>query len=124
MQLGHSRDRGYSNLAYYYGERSNAILAEYEPRFLPNVGFTDEDEGLMVHVLQYPGINDMNRPIWEGRGCPVPMQADYHSRMEYAKREYDRQWLMYRAQDDARQRYIQQVREAAHDEYFQRGHLV
>ncbi|KAE8549391.1 hypothetical protein EYB25_007912 [Talaromyces marneffei] len=122
MQLGERVDKPDLNLSYYYGERSNAILAEYEPRFLPNVGFSYE--GNKLQVLQYPGIDDMTRPIWEARGCPVPMQADRHTRMEYAKREYDRQWTMYRAQDDARQRYVQQVMEAARYEYIQRRLLA
>jgi hypothetical protein len=74
-----------------------------------------------LHILQYPGIDDMNVPIWEARGCPVPMQGDYKTRMEYAKMEYNRQWLMYHAQDDARRRYLQQVMEAARGETFWRG---
>ena len=119
MQLGETCDEYKLNLSYYYGERFNAILAEYEPRFLPNVDFSYDDNKL--HVLRYPGIDDMSKPIWEARGCPFPMQADNHTRMEYAKREYNRKWLMFRAKDDARQRYIQQVFDAARDEYIQRG---
>jgi hypothetical protein len=119
MQLGEICDEDKLNLSYYYGERFDAILAEYEPRFLPNVDFSYDDNKL--HVLRYPGIDDMSKPIWEARGCPFPVQADNHTRMEYAKSEYNRKWLMFRAKDDARQRYIQQVFDAARDEYIQRG---
>lgn len=120
MQLGEKWDPGWEyNLCYYHGDRSNAIMAEYEPRFLPNVGCSNS--GRKLHILQYPGIDDMNVPIWEARGCPVPMQGDYKTRMEYAKMEYNRQWLMYHAQDDARRRYLQQVVEAARGETLWRG---
>lgn len=119
-QVGEGIDGGWFNLNYYYGDHFNAILQEYEPRVLPNVGFDDENK---LHVLRYPGIDDMSKPIWEARGCPWPMQIDYHTRMEYAKMEYNRKLLMYRAQDEARQRYIQQVRDAARYEYIQKGLL-
>lgn len=120
MQLGESIDGGYLKLNYYYGERFNAILQEYEPRVLPNVGFGAQNK---LYVLRYPGIDDMSKPIWDVTGCPFPMQLDFETRMGYARMEYNRKLLMYRAQDEARQRYVQQVREAAHYEYIQRGLL-
>ncbi|PCG93796.1 Hypothetical protein PENO1_054890 [Penicillium occitanis (nom. inval.)] len=121
MQVGEAIDVNWAlNFNNYYGDRFNAILQEYEPHPLPNIGFGAENK---LHVLRYPGIKDMSKPIWEARGYPWPMQTDYHTRMEYAKMEYNRKLLMFRAQDEARQRYIQQVREAARYEYVQKGLL-
>lgn len=120
MHLGEGIDGGRYEFSYYYGDRFNAIMAEYEPRALPNVGFDRENK---LRVLRYPGVDDMSKPIWEARGCPLPMQADYNTRVEYARKEYNRKMLMSRAQDEARQRYIQQVREAARYEYVQKRHV-
>ncbi|RAO65633.1 uncharacterized protein BHQ10_001645 [Talaromyces amestolkiae] len=113
-------DGGRYGFDYYYGERCNAIMNEYEPHVLPNVGFGAEDK---MHVLRYPGIDDMSKPIWHTSGSPWPMQCDYNTRVEYTRKEYNRKMLMFRGQDEARQRYIQQVREAARYEYVQKGHV-
>lgn len=98
---------------YFHGPEYNMIVAQYEPRYIPSVGISSA-EGLCVPI-EYPGDPDTDLPIWEARGRPLPGQGE-DGRMAYTQREYDRQWVMYRAFDDARMRYVAAVmRDAAHE---------
>ncbi|CRG85044.1 hypothetical protein PISL3812_02192 [Talaromyces islandicus] len=95
-------------LPYYHGTEYNVIMAEYEPRYIPN------------DYRSWPF--DARLPIWEARGLVGPGQLE-EARWEHTKIEHQRQWTMYRWQDEARQRYIAEVTEYARWQFIHSGHL-
>lgn len=95
----------WERLPYHHGTRYDAILAEYEPRYIPHDGY-------------WPYNAD--RPIWEARGWAGPGQEE-DTREQCMILEYERQWEMYHLQDDARRQYIADVTANArrqYEEYF------
>jgi hypothetical protein len=97
----------YVSLSYYHGQHYDAIVAAYEPRYIPSDG-------------QWP--YDTDRPIWEARGLVGPGQEDW-SWWKQTQIEYNRQWRMYRLQDEARMEYVAEARAHARRQYYEAGLL-
>ncbi|OKL59787.1 hypothetical protein UA08_04519 [Talaromyces atroroseus] len=99
---------------YFHGIKYNVIVAEYEPRYLPNVVFSQDNRCISVRYER--DRCRLSPPVWEARGGIAPGHAE-EERLEYARREYRRQWIMYRGQDNARRRYVEAVLRDASQEF-------
>lgn len=95
-------------LPYYHGRYYNNIVAEYEPRYFPS-------------DRQWP-YDEKDGPIWEARGFVGPGQEE-STRWQQILIEHDRQWRMYRVQDEARMRYAAEIRERGRRQYYREGLL-